>query len=150
MNRRILAPLAAILLAGAGCSRKPAADGAAENERKFEEMMTGVTLVGHSTSTNREGLGGEERYAIDKVSKLAGDIWLLQARMRFGSNELAVPIPVTIKWAGDTPVITLTDVSLPRMGTYTARVLLYRGQYAGTWSAKDHSGELFGKIVRGR
>src|SRR5436190_8358706 len=82
MNRRILAPLAAILLLGAGCSRKPAADGAAENERKFEEMMTGVTLVGHSTSTTREGLGGEERYAIDKISKLAGDIWLLQARRR--------------------------------------------------------------------
>src|SRR6266700_7775213 len=113
MNSRVLAPLVAILVAVTGCARKPAADAAAENERKFEEMMTGVTLVGHSTSTNREGLGGEERYAIDKVSKLAGDIWLLQARMRFGSNELAVPIPVTIKWAGDTPVITLTDVSLP-------------------------------------
>ena len=150
MNSRMLAPLVAILVAGAGCSRKPAADGAAENERKFEEMMTGVTLVGHSTSTTREGLGGEERYAIDKVSKLAGDIWLLQARIKYGSIDLAVPIPVTIKWAGDTPVITLTDVSIPRMGTYTARVLLYRGQYAGTWSAKDHGGELFGRIVRGR
>jgi len=150
MNSRILAPLVAILVAGAGCSRKPAADAAAENERKFEEMMTGVTLVGHSTSTTREGLGGEERYAIDKVSKLAGDIWLLQARIKYGSIDLAVPIPVTIKWAGDTPVITLTDVSIPRMGTYTARVLLYRGQYAGTWSAKDHGGELFGRIVRGR
>src|SRR5437667_5885099 len=148
MNSRILPPLVAILVAGAGCSRKPAADGAAENERKFEEMMTGVTLVGHSTSTTREGLGGEEHYAIDKVSKLAGDIWLLQARIKYGSIDLAVPIPVTIKWAGDTPVITLTDVSIPRMGTYTARVLLYRGQYAGTWSAKDHGGELFGKIVR--
>src|SRR5882672_3712063 len=137
MNSRILITMAAILLAGAGCSRKADADGAAENERKFEEMMTGVTLVGHSTSTTREGLGGEERYAIDRVSKLAGDIWLLQARIKYGSINLAVPIPVTIKWAGDTPVITLTDASLPRIGTYTARVILYRGQYAGTWSAKD-------------
>src|SRR6266850_521157 len=91
MNSRILASLAAILLVGAGCSRKPAADGAAENERKFEEMMTGVTLVGHSTSTTREGISGEERYAIDKVSKLAGDIWLLQARIKYGSTDLSVP-----------------------------------------------------------
>jgi len=148
MSSRIPVMIAAILLA-AGCSRKPTADGAAENERKFEEMMTGVTLVGHSTSTTREGIGGEERYAVDKVSKLAGDVWVIQARIKYGSSDLAVPIPVTIKWAGDTPVITLTEVSLPRMGTYTARVLLYRGQYAGTWSAKDHGGELFGKIVRG-
>src|SRR3981189_2557771 len=115
MHSRILASLAAILLVGAGCSRKPAADGAAENERKFEEMMTGVTLVGHSTSTTREGLSAEERYTIDKISRLADDIWLLQARIKFGSNDLAVPIPVAIKWAGDTPVITMTDVSLPRM-----------------------------------
>jgi len=150
MNSRTLVTMAAILLAGAGCARKPASDTAAENERKLEEMMTGVTLVGHSTSTTREGISGEERYAIDKVSKLTGDVWLLQARIKYGSIDLAVPIPVAIKWAGDTPVITMTDVSIPRVGTYTARVLLYRGQYAGTWSAKDHGGELFGKIVRGR
>src|SRR5258708_37748047 len=120
MSTRILVTMAAILLAGAGCSRKPAADGAAENERKFEEMMTGVTLVGHSTSTTREGLGGEERYAIDKVSKLAGDIWLLQARIKYGSIELAVPLPVHLKWARATPVITLTDLSIPPTGPDTA------------------------------
>ena len=138
------------LLLAAGCSRKSGADSAAENEKRFEEMMTGVTLVGHSTRANKEGVGGEERYGIDKVSKLAGDTWLLHARIKYGSHDLAVPIPVTIKWAGDTPVITLTDLTIPGLGTYTARVLLYRGQYAGTWSAKDHGGELFGKIVRGQ
>lgn len=141
--------MAALLLA-AGCSRKPGADSAAENEKKFQEMMTGVTLVGHSTRANKAGVGGEERYVIDKVSKLAGDTWVIQARIKYGSHDLPVPVPVTIKWAGDTPVITLTDLAIPGLGTYTARVLLYRGQYAGTWSAKDHGGEMFGKIVRER
>jgi len=55
---------------------------------------------------------------------------------------------VTIKWAGDTPVIEITDLSLPGMGTYTARVVLYRGQYAGTWSGRGGAGgQLFGKIL---
>ena len=139
--------LITILLLAAGCSRK-VADSAAENEKKFQEMMSGVTLVGHSTRANKEGVGGEERYVIDKVSKLAGDTWVIQARIKYGSHDLPVPVPVTIKWAGDTPVITLTDLAIPGLGTYTARVLLYRGQYAGTWSAKDHGGEMFGKIVR--
>ena len=136
-----------MLLLAAGCSRK-VADSAAENEKKFQEMMSGVTLVGHSTRANKEGVGGEERYVIDKVSKLAGDTWVIQARIKYGSHDLPMPVPVTIKWAGDTPVITLTDLAIPGLGTYTARVLLYRGQYAGTWSAKDHGGEMFGKIVR--
>ena len=140
--------VAAMLLA-AGCSSKPAADSTAENEKKFQEMMAGATLVGHSTRTGKEGLApGEERYIIDKVSKLAGDTWLFQARIQYGSHDVPLPVPVTIKWAGDTPVITLTDLKLPGLGTFTARVLLYRDRYAGTWSATDHGGEMFGKILR--
>ena len=38
-------------------------------------------------------------------------------------------------------------MALPQLGTYTARVLMYRGQYAGTWSSEKHGGHLFGKIV---
>ena len=70
--------------------------------------------------------------------------------MRLSSRELPVPIPVVIKWAGDTPVITLTDMPIPGFGTYTARVVLYRNQYAGTWSGKNNGGQLFGKIVHER
>jgi hypothetical protein len=52
-------------------------------------------------------------------------------------------------WAGDTPVITLTDLSIPGVGSYTAHVVLYRDQYAGTRSGKNVGGQLFGKIVHG-
>ena len=68
--------------------------------------------------------------------------------MKLGDNEVPVPIPVTIKWAGDTAVLTLTDAAIPRMGSFTVRLVLYRDQYAGTWSAKDHGGQMFGRIVR--
>jgi hypothetical protein len=130
----------------AGCARQASKDG--DLEKNFQQMMSGVTLVGHSTQANRDGISGEERYRIDKISKLTGDTWLFQAHMKYGSHDIPVPVPVAIKWAGDTPVITLTDLTIPGLGTFTARVLLYRGRYAGTWSAKDHGGEMFGAIVR--
>ena len=147
MSTRTLAALLVSFLIIAGCGRKPAVNAKEDLEARFRAMMSGVTLVGHSSSINQPGLSGEERYVIDKVSRLAGDTWIIYARLQYGSHDIPVPVPVSIKWAGDTPVITLTDLTIPGAGTYTARVLLYRDQYAGTWSSKDHGGQLFGKIV---
>jgi len=124
--------LALSLLLLVGCSRKPAPNAAGDLERQFEQMMTGAALVGHSTLDGRDKLSGEERYSIDRVSKIAGDVWMFQSRMKLEGHEIPLPIPVTIKWAGDTPVIEVTDMSIPGMGTYTARVVLYRDRYAGT------------------
>jgi len=139
-----------VALAGAGCSREspPGADAQAERDRAFEEMMTNVSLVGQSTSFDREGIAGKEEYVIEKVSRIAGDRWLFQTTMKLGSGEVTVPIPITILWAGDTPVITLTDLSIPGMGSYSARVLLFRGHYAGTWMGAEGGGHVFGDIVR--
>jgi hypothetical protein len=139
--------LALTLLLLLGCSRKPAVDPSLNLETQFEQMMAGAVLVGHSTLDNREGLSREERYSIDRVTQIGGGVWMFQARMKLSDHEIPLPIPVTIKWAGDTPVITITDMSIPGMGSYTARVVLYRNRYAGTWSGKDHGGELFGSIV---
>ena len=116
-------------------------------EKQFEQMMTGAALVGRSTLDGKEGLSGEERYSIDRVTKIGGDVWMFQARMKLDGREIPVPIPVTVKWAGDTPVIEVTDAGIPGMGSYTARVVLYRDRYAGTWSGKNHGGQLFGAIV---
>ncbi len=121
----------------------------AEYERLLQERMRNVTLVGHSTRTNKEGTFGPEKYKIESIRKVSGDTWLFQTRLRYDGKDLPVPIPVTLKWAGDTPVITLTDLTIPGVGTWTARVLLYRDQYAGTWSGKTHGGQMFGKIVQG-
>jgi len=138
--------LALVLLLG--CGKKPNA--AVDPEKQFQQMMTGAVLVGHSTLEGRQGLSGEERYSIDGAHKLAGDVWMFQARMKLEGHEIPLPIPVNIKWAGDTPVIEVTDMSIPGMGTYTARVVLYRDRYAGTWSGKDHGGQLFGAIVHNK
>jgi hypothetical protein len=140
-------PLVALL--SLGCGRR-APESPQDRDRRFEAMMSGVTLVGRSILWNHDGLSGEERYVIGKVSKLSGDTWVFQARLDFGSHNFPLPIPVRILWAGDTPVITLTDLTIPGLGTYTARVLLYRDQYAGTWTGHGIGGQLFGRIVRNR
>jgi len=63
--------------------------------------------------------------------------------MQYRDRDIPLPLPVTIKWAGDTPIITLTDLSIPGMGTYTARVILYRDQSAGTWRPEGRRADLW-------
>lgn len=145
---RIAVVVVTVLLAAA-CSRRASSADAAALEKEFQESLTGATLVGNFTMGNDARLR-EEKYTIEKVTKMSGDTWVFQARVRYGSRDVTVPVPLTVKWAGDTPMITLTDVSIPGLGgPYTVRVMFFRGQYAGTWSARDHGGHLFGRIVRG-
>lgn len=120
------------------------------NEKKFQEMLSNVTLVGNFTVAGGEDQRAlhEEKYTIERVSKLGGDRWLFVARVQYAGRDVTVPLPLEVKWAEDTPVITLTDMELPQLGTYTARVLMYRGKYAGTWSSEKHGGHLFGKIIK--
>ena len=133
----------------AGCGGEAASLSDAERDQRFEEMMTGVSLVGQSKGFSRDGLTDGEEYVIDSVTKMTGSTWLFQVRMKFRGNEIPVPIPIPIEWAGDTPVISMTDVAIPGMGTYTARVLLFREHYSGMWSGQGGGGgHVFGKIVR--
>lgn len=148
----LLLPIACLL--AASCGSKPATPTpAADLDAKFRKLMEGgITLVGRSSSTRSDRISTEERYTISSVSKLGGDTWLLTAKFKYKDRELPIPVPVTIRWAGDdTPVICMTDVGVPGMGSYTARVVLYGDQYAGTWSGKGgaYGGQVFGKIVRG-
>ena len=77
---------------------------------------------------------------IVSVTKQDGDNWLINARMKYGDSEIVAPIPAQVKWAGDTPVICITNLTIPGGGTYNARVLIYEHTYAGTWSGKDRGG----------
>jgi hypothetical protein len=119
-------------------------------EKQFQDAMSNVTLVGHFTSGD-SGETREDRYVIEKVTKVKDDVWKFDARIQYNKKDIKVGIPVPVKWAGDTPVLSLTDFSVPGMGSYTARVVIYDGTYAGTWSAggpKPHGGRVFGKIVK--
>jgi hypothetical protein len=128
--------------------RKDAASEQEKLEKAFAEKMTGSTLVGRFSSNKSDKIH-QDRYTIAKVSKLAGDVWIWQARIQYGEHDIDVPVPVKMMWAGDTPVITLTDAGVPGMGKFTVRILFYRDEYAGTWS-NDHGGggQMFGRIEK--
>lgn len=117
-------------------------------EKKFEKTMSGATMVGRFTVEGQDGdkPPAEERYVISKVTKIGEDRWMFVARI--GEAKFPVPLPLPVKWAGDTPVISVTKVTVPGMGTYSARVLIYDDHYAGTWDAGDHGGHLWGRIER--
>jgi hypothetical protein len=124
----------------------------AKLEKEFAEKMTNVVMNGQYTVGN--GAPKADKYTIVSVEKLKGDNWLFKARVQFGDHDFTMPMIIPIKWAGDTAVISVTDFGIPGMGTYTARVLIYKEQYAGTWSGAGgggpHGGHMWGKLEKAK
>jgi len=137
-----------------GVAQEPAAKAAVPSReeliKKLEADLTNVKLTGSFTVTGREDRAPRpEEYTITSAVKLPeGDMWLINARVKYGDKDTTLPMPLEIKWAGDTPVITLTDLAIPGLGTFTSRVVLYDGRYAGTWQHGKVGGHLFGKIEK--
>jgi hypothetical protein len=80
------------------------------------------------------------------VQKLDGDSRVVHAYVKSGDNDFVAPIPVKVKWAGDTPILMVDKLTLPGGGTYSARMMFYDNTYSGTWSAGTHGGLLYGTI----
>lgn len=118
--------------------------------KKLEKDLTGVKLVGRFTVTGKEDTTPkEEEYTITSAMKLSDpDLWMIKARIKYGKTDGVFPIPLLIKWAGDTPIITMTNMEIPGLGTFSTRVIIYEGRYAGTWQHGDVGGHLFGVLKR--
>jgi hypothetical protein len=156
MNYRHLVP-ALVLLAAAAAFAQQTPPGAGkpgpsreELEKQFAETLTGATLVGQFTITGmNDGKPlGEDRYTLGTVKKLKEDLWSFEARIQYMGKDVKLPLALPVKWADDTPVISVTKVAFPGLGTYSARVVIYGDAYAGTWSGGDHGGTMFGRIVK--
>ena len=129
-----------------------AAAAQAKLNQGFAKLLTGATLSG-SFTVDRERAEGEpakppreEEYTISSATHLGGELWLITSRIRYGDVDATVPVPVAVKWAGNTPVITLDEVTLPGMGTFSSRVLFHGNRYAGTWQHDDVGGLMFGRV----
>jgi hypothetical protein len=116
-------------------------------EKQFQESLNSVTMIGYFTVGDSKELH-DDRYVIERVSKVAEGTWSFDARVQYNQKDFKVTIKVPVKFAGDTPVISLTRTTVPGMGMYDARVIFYQGAYAGTWGAGDHGGTMFGKLVK--
>ena len=118
-------------------------------EAKFAKTLTDSIFVGRWSLVRDGELSPEkdEKYTIHSAVKVGdNDQWIITARVQFGQADVSVPVPVQVKWAGDTPVISVTNLGIPGLGSYTARVVVYDGTYAGTWSGKNYGGLLNGVI----
>ena len=117
-------------------------------EREFTEQMRNVVLVGHFTIEGRERRDGlPERYEISEVTKLEGDRWRFDVHLTYGSVDATLPVVVPIVWAGDTPMVSITDFAIPGLGEeFGARVVFYDNRYAGTWDHGEYGGLMYGTI----
>ena len=122
----------------------------AELEKKFAEQLSGVRFIGKFTLLGKEDqTPKEESYEITSVMKTdTENVWLFKTRIMYGDKDVTVPLPLEVRWAGDTPMISLTDFTIPQMGTFSARVVIYNNKYAGTWSHGEKGGHLFGRIEK--
>lgn len=119
-------------------------------EAKFKATMTRATMSGRWCGIKDGKLTPEkeDKYTIVSVNKLGGDAWIIHSRIQYGEKDFTVPLPIQVKWAGDTPVITVDGMTMPGGKTaYSARVLVYDKTYAGTWSGGEHVGLMNGIIT---
>ena len=118
-------------------------------EREFSERMRNASLVGYFTVTGREDRPlRPDRYDLTGVEKIGEDLWRFNTRMRHENVDLTVPVAVPMRWVGDTPVILMTNSSIPGIGSFTCRVFFYGDRYVGTWQHGDTGGHLFGRIEK--
>ena len=131
---------------GMGSAMDPAS--LPEVERQFVEKMRGAAMVGRFTISGREDRqSAPDRYDIYGVDKVGQDQWRFNAKI--GENGMTLPIVVTMRFVDDTPIILMTDATIPGMGTFTVRVFFYGDEYAGTWHhAGKGGGHMFGRIER--
>jgi hypothetical protein len=126
-----------------------AADELSPREKKFQAMLSGAKLTGNFTIVGQEAGGlSQDTYEILKIEKVYRDNWNFSVRMRYGGNDQTFSYAFPISWAGETPMIEMTKMSIPGIGTFSTRVLFFGDRYAGTWTHGDVKGHLFGRIVR--
>jgi hypothetical protein len=139
-------------LAVLGFSQSSRADEGAPPDRKtleeqFAKTLTNARLTGFYTSGDAGQPPKTDQYTISKVEKSDGDKWVFTTVMKYGDRSFAMPLEIPVYWAGDTPVISVTDFKIIGMGMFTARVMIYRNHYAGTWNHNGRGGGyMWGKI----
>ena len=131
------------------------AAGSAESSKGAQEeklrAMVSNCLLDTRWCTTKNGKMSEEyqdTYSIQSATRKGKEQWTINVLVEVLGRNVAVPIPVRLSWAGETPVVTLEKVSVPGLGSYSARVLLYENTYAGVWSANGRAGMLHGTIQK--
>ncbi len=127
-----------------------AAGAQGDREARFAELIEGKRLEGKFNVIGPDGMTDAQvdTYMVSELSRGDGDSWVFHYNMGHNQNAQMEPIPVDVLWAGDTPVLTMTDQEIPGLpGRFTARVMLYDGMYSGTWQHGPIKGLMWGRLV---
>ena len=126
-RRALLAAAALILLCAAfvggwitgrlGLGSVVSSSSLPDTERAFSERMRDVVLVGSFTVAGRDRPPKADRYEISSVERVGDDLWRFNAKLDCCGISGPVPIVVPMRFVGDTPMIMMTDTSLPGIGT---------------------------------
>lgn len=117
---------------------------------KLAKYLSGTKWTGQFTMEGKAETRTEHYEIISAEKGEIGDYWNLVARIKYGDHDATIPLPpIEIKFAGKTPVITVDQAFFPGFGKFDARVLIRKGQYAGTWAHSGGvGGHMFGKIEK--
>ena len=140
-----------------GQAAATAIDGAKANpqsdqEKKFTALLTDAFLSGRWAPLKDGDLGEEksgDKYQIVSAIKGNGDSWTISAKLKYHDQEFVLPIPVQMKFVGDTAIMVVDKLTIPNGGTYSARLMFYERTYSGTWSGGRGGGMLYGVITNG-
>lgn len=118
-------------------------------EQAFATLLTGADLVGSFTVDGQTGTPKQDRYSITKATKLKGNQWAIFARIKYNEVDITVPVGVNVDWAGKTPVLSVTDLKIPGLGSEFGSNILFQGdRYAGTWQHGKVGGHMWGRVER--
>jgi hypothetical protein len=143
-----------LVICATACSQPAVADDAAEQakrEEKFAEALSGSVLVGTFSIDGVKAVKSPlpERYELKSVEKTKEGLWTFKARVSFLTKDVTLPITVPVVWAGDTPMVSLSNATLPGFGDQlSAKVIFDNDRYAGTWQHGKFGGHMWGRIER--
>ena len=116
-------------------------------ERDFVERMRDVSLVGSFTVFGQADLTpSPDRYDISSVEKVGTDLWRFQRVCSAAVVNGAGPVVVPMRWNGDTPIIMMTETTLPGLGTFTVRLFFGPIDMPAPGSIGERSGSISGRI----
>ncbi|MFT5464996.1 MAG: hypothetical protein ACI8UO_000082 [Verrucomicrobiales bacterium] len=118
-------------------------------EANFVAMLKNATLKG-TWAPVAQGQQGEDKndaYQVLRAEKVEGDNWHIVTEVSRQGQTFEYPLPVIVKFAGDTAVMILDDARTGDGGKWSARVLFHNNVYAGSWwSAGGKAGTISGTI----
>ena len=119
-------------------------------EHRFVDQMRDVSLVGSFTVAGREESRRRRPTATTSpASRRSAPICGASTRRWTAAASTARSrSSCRCAWSGDTPVIMMTDTSLPGIGTFTVRLFFYGDRYAGTWQHGKVGGHMSGRIEK--